>query len=82
MSISVFREDLKSLSYLKCCIKESLRLFLPVSAMGRMLAQPTEIDGHMMPPNTPVVCCPYAIHRNPDVWENPDVSHMTFTVVM
>jgi len=75
-------EDLKSLSYLKCCIKESLRLFPPVSAMGRMLAQPTEIDGHMMPPNTPVICCPYAIHRNPDVWENPDVSHMTFTVVM
>ena len=45
--------------------------------MGRTLAQPTEIDGHMMPANTPVICCIYAIHRNPDVWENPDVSHVT-----
>ena len=73
--VCVAREDLKSLTYLKYCIKESLRLFPPVPGVGRMLAQPTEIDGHKLPKNTPIVCCPYAIHRNSDVWENPEVSH-------
>ena len=78
--VCVAREDLKSLTYLKYCIKESLRLFPPVSAVGRMLAQPTEIDGHKLPKNTPVVCCPYVIHHNADLWENPEVSHTTVMI--
>ena len=66
-------EDLKSLVYLKYCIKESLRLFPPVAGVGRTLAQPTEIDGRVMPKDTSVIAMIYAVHRNPDVWENPDV---------
>ena len=66
-------EDLKSLVYLKYCIKESMRLFPPVPAIGRTLAQPTEIDGHLMPEGTDIQCLIYAVHRNPTVWENPDV---------
>ena len=66
-------EDLKSLVYLKNCIKESLRLFPPVPGVGRTLAQPTEIDGHQMAKGTPVAAMMYAVHRHPDVWENPDV---------
>ncbi len=67
------REDLKSLEYLKCCIKESLRLYPPVSLMGRVLAQDTTIGGHTMPKGTPLTICVYTIHRHPDFWENPNV---------
>ena len=68
-----FSEDLKQLVHLKYCIKESLRLFPPVSAVARVLDQDTNITGYDMPKGTSVVLFIYAIHRNPDFWENPDV---------
>ena len=65
--------DLKSLVHLKYCIKESLRLFPPVPASGRVLATATEIDGRVMPEGTTVLGQNYAVHHHPDFWENPDV---------
>ena len=68
-----FSEDLKQLVHLKYCIKESLRLFPPVSAVARVLDQDTNITGYDMSKGTSVVAFIYAIHRHPDFWENPDV---------
>ena len=68
------REDMKSLQYLKNCIKESMRLFPPVPIVGRTLDQDTKIDGHLMPKGTPVYCGIHAIHHRPDIWDNPEVS--------
>ena len=59
---------------LKYCIKESLRLFPPVSVVGRVLDQDTNITGHVMPKGTSVTLSTYAVHRHPDFWENPDVN--------
>ena len=67
------RSDLKSLPYLKCCIKESLRLFPPVCIVGRKLAQDTTIEGHVMPAGAFVFAQIFAMHRNPNYWENPEV---------
>ena len=69
-----FSEDMKQLVHLKYCIKESLRLFPPVSVVGRVLDQDTNITGHIMPKGTSVTLSTYAIHRHPDFWENPDVN--------
>ena len=64
---------MKGLVYLKYCIKESMRLFPPVCAIGRVLDQDTTITGYNMPKGTEVECIMYAIHRHPDFWENPEV---------
>ena len=73
MPIIPFSDDMKQLVYLKYCIKESLRLFPPVSVVGRVLDQDTNITGHIMPKGTSVTLSVYATHRHPDFWENPDV---------
>ena len=64
---------MKQLIHLKYCIKESLRLFPPVSVVGRVLDQDTNITGHTMPKGMSVTCCIYTIHWHPHFWENPDV---------
>lgn len=69
-------EDLKSLEYLKYCLKESLRLFPPVSGVGRVLAQPTEIDGYKLPQGSAIVANFWVVHHHPDFWENPFVSRL------
>ena len=77
-----FSDDMKRLVHLKYCIKESLRLFPPVCAVGRVLDQDTDITGYGMPKGTSVVANIYAIHRHPDFWENPDVMlHMPRVVL-
>ena len=72
-TLTSFSDDMKQLVYLKYCIKESMRLFPPVSALGRVLDQDTNITGHVMAKGTSVTLNIYAIHRHPDFWENPDV---------
>ena len=50
-----------------------MRLYPPVASVLRILMNPTEIDGHLMPEGTYVGCNMYAIHHNPEVWNNPEV---------
>ena len=58
-----------------------MRLFPPVSVVGRVLDQDTDITGYVMPKGTSVTCSIYAIHRHPDFWENPEVGAM-FSVIV
>ena len=67
------REDVKKLTYLKYCIKESLRLFPPVSIVGRKLAAEKDFDGHVLPEGTWVTTNVYAVHHDESVWEDCEV---------
>ena len=69
----ILSDDIKRLLHLKYCIKESMRLFPPVCAVGRVLDQDTDITGYMMPKGTTVTFFIHAVHRHPDFWENPNV---------
>ena len=53
-------------------IKETLRLFPPGYQFGRVTIEPCEIGGHAIPANTHVLIYPWAIHRSPRYFADPD----------
>ncbi|XP_033837519.1 cytochrome P450 4B1-like isoform X1 [Periophthalmus magnuspinnatus] len=67
-------ETLSKIPYTTMCIKESLRLYPPVPGISRHTTKPmTFFDGRTIPAGSIVGTSIYGIHRNPVVWENPDV---------
>ncbi|NWY94202.1 CP4B1 protein, partial [Loxia curvirostra] len=67
-------EDLGKMTYTTMCIKESLRLFPPASGVSRQLSKPVTFpDGRSLPAGCQISLSIFAIHRNRDVWEDPEV---------
>ncbi|NWI60525.1 CP4B1 protein, partial [Calyptomena viridis] len=67
-------EDLGKMTYTTMCIKESLRLFPPVPAVSRQLSKPiTFSDGRSLPAGCLVGLNIFGIHRNQDIWEDPEI---------
>ncbi|CAG6014785.1 unnamed protein product [Menidia menidia] len=67
-------EDLSKIPYTTMCIKESLRLYPPVPGMSRKISKPmTFFDGRTLPAGFQIGTSVFGIHRNPVVWENPEV---------
>nr|XP_044626670.1 cytochrome P450 4A11-like isoform X4 [Equus asinus] len=69
-----FRDHLDQMPYTTMCIKEALRLYPPVPAIGRELTKPiTFPDGRSLPKGIMIALSFYALHHNPEVWPNPEV---------
>nr|XP_020843334.1 cytochrome P450 4B1-like isoform X2 [Phascolarctos cinereus] len=67
-------EDLGKMTYLTMCIKESFRLYPPVPQVYRQLSKPvTFMDGKSLPEGSLVSLHIYALHRNPAVWDKPEL---------
>jgi cytochrome P450 len=64
--------DLRSLRYTRAIIDEALRLYPPIWMLTRTALEDDEIAGYAIPAGALVAISPYLIHRNPDLWENPD----------
>ena len=77
----LFRDDLKSLDYLKYCIKESNRLYPPVPAVCRELAESKTFDGYTLPKGTWIAINIYTVHHNPHVWNEPEVKEYNYTCI-
>jgi cytochrome P450 len=59
--------------YFDAIIHETLRLYAPLPASEpRVNRQDTEIDGYFIPAGTIVSSQVYTLHRNPDVFNEPD----------
>lgn len=58
--------------YLAAVINESMRLYPPAWYIGRTTRRPMELGGVDIPAGTQVVCSPFALHRSPMLWPNPD----------
>jgi len=63
-----FRDDLKELPYLTCCIKEAIRIHSPVPFIGRSTTKDIEVDGKTIPAGVNIDIVIYDIHHNPHIW--------------
>ncbi|XP_066481122.1 cytochrome P450 4B1-like [Tiliqua scincoides] len=62
------------MTYCTMCIKESLRLYPPAPLAGRELSAPvTFADGRSLPKGFIAALNIYGLHRNPEIWDNPEV---------
>jgi cytochrome P450 len=64
--------DADRLPWTTACLNESMRLFPPVPAISRWAIRRDEIDGVKLPAGTVAIILPYLIHRDPQIWPNPE----------
>jgi cytochrome P450 len=65
-------EDLPKLPRLKAVIQETLRLYPPVWMFDRRALGPDDLAGTKVSKGDLVIFCPYAIHRLPELWPDPE----------
>ncbi|XP_054149154.1 cytochrome P450 4V2 [Melozone crissalis] len=68
----VTTEDLKNLRYLECVVKEALRLYPSVPMFARSLREDCCIRGYQIPRGANVLVLTYALHRDPEVFPDPE----------
>ncbi|NXD87658.1 CP4F4 protein, partial [Halcyon senegalensis] len=67
-------EDLAHLPFTTMCIKESLRLHPPVTAVSRRCTEDIALqDGRVVPKEVICLMSIYGTHHNPDIWPDPQV---------
>jgi cytochrome P450 len=65
-------EDVPRLAYTKQVLQESLRLYPPIWTISREAIAADRIAGHEVPAGRTVMVCPFANHRSPKIWSNPE----------
>lgn len=64
--------DIRELHYLKCIIKETLRMHPSAPLIPRTPRQGCKVNGYDIPLNSRVLIHAYAIGRDPRYWTNPE----------
>ena len=64
--------DLRGMRYLEMCIKETMRLYPSVPLIARNLSEDVVMGKRILPAGSDVVILPYATHRLPHIYENPE----------
>jgi cytochrome P450 len=65
-------EDVDRLPWTMAVVSESMRLYPPVWGIGRQAIADDEVGGHRVRRGTVVGIVPYLIHRDPELWPNPE----------
>jgi cytochrome P450 len=64
--------DLERLPYLDAVVRETLRLYPPAWIFGREIVTGFHLGGYELPPGTEVVVSPFALHRDPRFFREPE----------
>jgi cytochrome P450 len=65
-------DDAPRLGYTLGVFKEALRLYPAAPALDRVAVEDVTVGGYRLPRKTMVVVCPYALHRQPHLWPDPE----------
>jgi cytochrome P450 len=65
-------DDLPTLKYTEAVIAESMRLFPPAWAIGRLSTEEHRLGDYHLPKKSLVLVSPYITHRDPRFWDNAD----------
>ncbi|XP_073434897.1 cytochrome P450 4V2-like isoform X1 [Dendrobates tinctorius] len=68
----VTMDDMKKLRYLEAVVKEALRIFPSVPFFARTITEDCKIRGFTVPKGVNVVIVPYALHRDPEYFPEPE----------
>ncbi|XP_054706470.1 cytochrome P450 4c3-like [Uloborus diversus] len=66
-------DDVREMKYLECVLKESQRLYPSLPVIGRELEEDIVVDGYTVPAGTTCMLATFMLHRNPEVFPNPEV---------
>ncbi|MGW0424102.1 cytochrome P450 [Streptomyces sp. NPDC003015] len=64
--------DVERLSYTRRVLTEVLRLWPPTWMLSRIALEPTTVAGFAVPAGADVIVSPYALHRDPAVFAEPE----------
>lgn len=69
-------EQLQQLKYTEACVYEALRLYPSVPTIGRTTTEDIMIESggtdYRIPKGSDVLVWPYIMHRQEDIWEDPE----------
>ena len=65
-------ENVMKLPYTKAVIREAMRLYPPIWIIERRVIEEDVIGGFTLPAGSAVVVSPYAMHRHPGFWKQPE----------
>ena len=65
-------QDLANMKYIEMCLKEGLRLYQSVPIISRTLGEDVTIEGNHVPAGTNVILAPCLLHRDPNIFPDPD----------
>ncbi len=64
-------DDVPRLRYTVQVLHEALRLCPPAPSIPRLITRDIEVDGHLVKAGTLCTVGVYALHRDPDLWDDP-----------